>query len=194
MIVGITGGIGSGKSILSQILQTLGYFVFNSDLEAKNILQNNTEVKAKIIAKFGDDSFFEGKPNRAFIAEKVFTDKSNLDFLNNLIHPKVQDRFQEWIETHKDEKILFKEAAILIESGAYKKLDKLILVDAEEAIRIERVMKRDNVSREQVVDRLKNQMPAEEKKKYADFIVDNNGNQSLILQVMKILEELNETV
>ncbi len=192
MIVGITGGIGSGKSVVGEILTTLGYPVFNSDIEAKNILQSDAEVKASIIAKFGDDSFFKGKPNRKFIAEKVFSDKENLAFLNALIHPAVKRKFSEWKETNKVHSILFKEAAILIETGAYKELDKLILVVADEEIRIERVMQRDQVTREKVLERMRNQLSDAEKKKHADFILNNNGEESVIKQVVSILNQLGE--
>lgn len=192
MIVGITGGIGSGKSVVGDILNVLGYPVFNSDLEAKNILQSDAEVKESIIARFGDDSFFGDQPNRAYIAEKVFTDKGNLEFLNGLIHPAVQRSFEAWVKAHIESRILFKEAAILVETGSYKNLDKLILVTADEEVRIQRVMKRDQVSREKVLDRMKNQWSDEQKKEVADFVIENNGEGSLIKQVIATLKELGE--
>jgi dephospho-CoA kinase len=194
LIVGITGGIGSGKTVVSQILDVLGVPVFNSDIQAKNILQNNSEVKDKIIAEFGDDSFFNDIPNRSFIAEKVFTNPENLKFLNSIIHPAVQNEFEEWLLKHKNHNIVFKEAAILIESGAYEKLDKLILVEADLETRIERVMKRDHVNSEQVLHRIQNQMNDEEKRKYADFIIDNSGDKSVIKQLILILKELGEDI
>ncbi|MEZ4937533.1 MAG: dephospho-CoA kinase [Crocinitomicaceae bacterium] len=194
MIVGITGGIGSGKSVVGDILNVLSYPVFNSDVEAKNILQSDAEVKESVIAKFGDDSFLGDLPNRPYIAEKVFTNKENLEFLNGLIHPAVQRKFESWIKEHSESKILFKEAAILIESGAYKKVDKLILVTADEEIRIQRVMKRDGVSKEKVLERMKNQLPDVDKMKLADYVIHNDGSESVIKQVIHILKELNENL
>lgn len=194
MIVGITGGIGSGKSVLSQILIALGYSVFNSDVEAKNILQYNTEIKLKITAKFGGDSYFNDLPNRAFLAEKVFSTPDNLEFLNGLIHPQVQKNFEDWQVSKSKERILFKEAAILIETGSYRFLDKLILVEADAEIRIQRVMERDGVSKEQVEKRMATQMSDTEKRAYADFIVNNNGDRSLLKQALEVLKELGETI
>lgn len=196
MIVGITGGIGSGKSLLSRILIELGYSVFNSDLEAKNILQNDTEVRELIVAKFGGDSFLDGIPNRKFIAQKIFSDKENMSFLNGLIHPRLQLVFDKWIDIESKKvngHILFKEAAILIETKGYEKLDKLILVTAPEAIRIDRVMKRDGSSKEEILSRIRNQMPDSEKIKFADYLVDNAGDNSVLKQVLVILNKLNET-
>lgn len=192
MIVGLTGGIGSGKSTVGKIFETLGYPVFNSDFEAKNILQANAEVRKRIIAKFGDDSFFGEKPNRKFIAQKVFNNPENLKFLNGLIHPAVGKRFEEWLNDYKDSSICLKEAAILVETGSYKNLDKLILVKADEDIRIQRVLDRDDTTREEVLKRMKNQWSDEEKIPLADYIIDNSGRQSVIHQVIKILKDIGE--
>lgn len=187
--VGITGGIGSGKSIVSEIFRSMGYPVFNSDDEAKKILYNSKAVHEKLLAVFGSEIFVNGNPDKKKLAELVFSDKEKLSQLNSIIHPMVKNAFESWLK-EQSSPIIFKEAAILIESGSYKDCDKVIVVHAPEELRFRRVMKRDSVTMVVVKNRMKNQFPSEELKKYANHIIENDEDHALLPQINRILEEL----
>ncbi|MBL4594921.1 MAG: dephospho-CoA kinase [Flavobacteriales bacterium] len=189
LLVGLTGGIGSGKSTVAKVFESLSVPVFNSDTVAKSIINNDEEVIAQVITTFG--AIYEnGKLNSNKMAEVVFNDKTALKKLNNIIHPKVADYFKRWVEENASSPILIKEAAILIESGAYQQMDKIILVTAPEEIRIERVVQRDNVSEDKVKGRMQAQLSDEEKLTYADFTIDNGGKELIIPQVMEIYNQI----
>jgi len=189
LLVGLTGGIGSGKSTVAKIFKSFDIPVFNSDNEAKNIINNDKEVIRLITNGFG--SIYEkGKLNTQKMADLVFKDETALKNLNNIIHPRVKESFKEWVLENTNAKILIKEAAILIEAGAYKELDKVILVTAPEKIRIKRVVKRDTISEEKVVARMKSQFSDEEKLNYANFNIVNDGKQLVIPQVIKTYNQL----
>ena len=190
LIVGLTGGIGSGKSTITKIFSSLGVPIFNSDTEAKNIINNDAEVIEAIVAQFGA-VYEDGKLNAKKIADAVFKDKKTLEKLNKIVHPKVSQYFEQWIIANKEATIVIKEAAILIESGAYKKMDKLVLVAAPKHIRTERVMKRDGVAEEKVKERMNVQLSDKEKRSYADFVIFNNDSELLIPQVLKLHKALN---
>ncbi len=187
--VGITGGIGSGKSTVSEIFRSIGFPVFNSDEEAKNILLDSQDVHEKLKSVFGEEIIVNGIPDKKKLAELVFTDKEKLTQLNSIIHPMVKKSFEEWLKKQTSD-IVFKEAAILIESGSYKDCDRIIVVNSPERIRIDRVMQRDSVNEETVRDRMKNQLPGEEILKFADYIIKNDDNHALLPQINRILEEL----
>jgi dephospho-CoA kinase len=187
--VGITGGIGSGKTTVCNIFETFGIPVYNADDRAKKLMTSNKILKSQISDLLGSDAYFKnGRLNRKHIGNIVFKDKNKLAALNALVHPAVAKDGQAWFEQKKIEghPYAIKEAALLIESKSYKELDKLIVVTAPLELRIERVMKRDKVPREGVEARIKNQMDEQERLKYADFIIENNDEQSLIGQVNNI--------
>lgn len=188
MLVGLTGGIGSGKSTVAQIFKSLGVPVFNSDDEAKQIVNTHEEVKKQIITEFGE-VYINGKLDNVKLAEIVFSDEEALKKLNSIVHPAVGTMFKKWVAENQQQPVLIKEAAILIESGAYKELDKIILVKASEQTRIERVMKRNNVSEEEVRERMKNQLSEEEKVPLCNFFIDNE-NEMLIPQVLEIYKQI----
>ncbi len=190
--IGITGGIGSGKSIVSEILQTMGYPVFNSDDQARKILFHSKDLHEELKQNFGEEIFLDGIPNKLKIAQIVFSSKEKLEILNALIHPLVRICFEDWILQQKS-KIIFKEAAILIESGAYKECDKIIVVKSPEELRIKRVMKRDSVTEEEVKMRMKNQLSSNELMKFADFVIENDESHALLPQINLILFELNKS-
>lgn len=190
--IGLTGGIGSGKTMVAEILKNSGYRVFNSDEVAKNILKNDKEVHEKLKNIFGEEIFVDGKPVSKKIATIVFGNPEKLKALNEIIHPKVASAFSDFCK-NTNEKIVFKEAAILIESGTYKELDKLIVVHAPMEKRIERVMKRDKTDREAVEKRMKNQMSDGERNKFADFLIINDEHHALLPQINRILEELKKS-
>lgn len=189
LLVGITGGIGSGKTTVSKIFGALGIPIFNSDVEAKKIVNNNVNVIKQIKTAFGNVYDENGLDNKQLSAI-VFKDKKALEKLNKIVHPIVAQNFEHWIEEHKNSKILMKEAAILIESGAYKSLDEIILIIAPKEKRIERVIRRDGVLLEDIKVRIDKQLTDEEKTKYANYLINNNEEQLLIPQVLKVYEQL----
>jgi dephospho-CoA kinase len=190
LIVGLTGGIGSGKSTVAKVFQALGVPVFNSDLEAKKIINNDVEVISAITLEFGN-VYQNGKLDRVKMSEVVFNDKCALEKLNKIVHPKVAEYFENWVLENNDSSILIKEAAILIESGAYKKIDKIVLVTAPTTIRIQRVVNRDNISKEKVKERMNAQLSDKEKLSYADFFIINDDIQLVIPQVLAAYNKLN---
>ncbi|PKW21016.1 dephospho-CoA kinase [Flavobacterium lindanitolerans] len=171
-IIGLTGGIGSGKSSIAKHIESLGIPVYIADTEAKKIL-DTADVIAKVIALFGDDILENGKIDRKKIAALVFQDPEKLKKYNAIIHPEVYLHFQNWVKQHNNYPLVVKEAAILFESGSYKDCDKIILVTAPKENRIQRVMKRDAVTREAVEQRMSHQWDDETKKSMSDFIIEN---------------------
>ena len=189
MILGVTGGIGSGKSTVCEIFKSFGIPVYDSDARAKFLMNTSPNLINSIQANFGEKAYANGELNRHYLAEKVFSDSDALAQLNALVHPAVGRDFDEWADQQSSE-ILIKEAAILIESGAYKQCDKILVVTCPGEIRINRVMKRDDVIREQVQVRIAKQLSDEERLKYADFNIDNSGEKMLIPQVKLVLDRL----
>ena len=189
--VGLTGGIGSGKSTVSKILISKGFSVYNSDNRAKWLMNNNDNLKSNIVSIFGDKAYLKGSLNRKYLSAKVFNDSLKLKALNNLVHPLIAIDFKNWLLHQKSKDFVFKEAAVLIESGAYKEMDKIIVVSCPENIRLERVLKRDGNSPELVIKRMQNQISETEKINHADFVVKNNGSESdLVLEVEFVISEL----
>ena len=187
-IIGITGGIGSGKSLISELFYSLGYPTYNSDIEAKR-LYLNTEIKKEVISIFGEEVYNGNELNREQLGAKVFANKSLLEQLNQLIHPAVGIHFKNWV-ADQDSEIVFKEAAILIESGAFKSCDYIITVSAPESLRIQRVMTRDGVSEADVKVRIDKQLSDKEREAYANWGILNDGTTSVIKQVIDVYEEL----
>ena len=189
--VGITGGIGSGKSTITSLFHDLGVPIYNSDERAKWLLSNDVDLMDQIKILFGQESYSNNKLNRAHIANVVFQDNDMLKELNAIVHPLVKIDFENWLLLQKKEPLVIKEAAILIESGAYKELDVLIVVLADKKTRIKRVINRDNVSKEDVEKRMETQISDSERLKFANFSVDNNTDQSnLKMQVGELYKQL----
>jgi dephospho-CoA kinase len=189
--VGLTGGIGSGKSTVARIFELLNIPVYYADDRAKALYIENTGVKEKVTHLLGESAYTPtGELNRAFVAEKVFSDSSLLKQLEAIIHPAVWEDGEKWDAQHANAPYTIKEAALLYESGGYKKVDKMIVVRAPEQIRIQRVIRRDEVAPEQVRARIRQQMPEEEKVQRADFVIDNSGSRFLIPQILKIHQQL----
>src|SRR5690606_7631593 len=184
--VGITGGIGTGKSFVSKIFKTMGIPFYNADLEAKLIMVKDNNIRMALVKAFGPETYFEdGSLNRVYLSKQVFDNSQRLEVLNNIVHPAVIQAGVDWSNAQNGPYSL-KEAALLYESGSYKKLDYTILVTAPEELRIARVMKRDKVSREEVLNRIQKQMPEEEKLKFADFVIHNDEQQPLLPQIINI--------
>lgn len=171
-IIGLTGGIGSGKSTVARIFSELGVAVYIADDEAKKIMHQK-EIKDKIIILLGEEAFVKNKLNKKYIANKVFQDRFLLKQLNNIVHPAVKAHFLEWAKKQKGSYVI-KEAAILFENGGYKQCDKTILVKANKKLRINRVLKRDQNNLEEIEARMAHQWPDSKKEKLADFIIENN--------------------
>ena len=191
--VGITGGIGSGKTFACKLFELMGVPVYDADNRAKKLMTSNKSLKKSIINLLGKEAYFiNGRLNRKFIAQNVFKNAILLNELNALVHPAVALDGEEWFKKAKQagHPYAIIEAALLIESQSYKLLDKLILVTAPLEIRVSRVIKRDKTTRENVLSRISKQMDDEEKRKYADYIIENDGEKSVIEQVIKIHEDL----
>ena len=191
MIVGLTGGIGCGKSTVARFFRVLGYPVYNSDDRARYLQTNDRQIIDQMVDLLGDDILEDGAVNRKRVAAKVFADSDLLDKLNAIVHPRVKADFESWRKVQKAE-LLIKESALLFETGLYKGCDKLILVRAPEKLRIQRVMQRDGVSEEQVKSRIQRQASDAEKEAVADFVVDNNDRLMIIPQVNEIVGQLIE--
>jgi dephospho-CoA kinase len=189
--VGLTGGIGSGKSTVAQIFSILGVPVFDSDSEAKNLYHSDSVLKAGLIEKFGLDVYLPtGQINRTFLISKVFRNHQMLNELNAIVHPRVKIHFDTWLENNSDSPIIIKEAAILFESGADIQVERKIVVVAPVELRIARVIARDKTDAAGVLERMKNQWPQDELIKRADFIVDNSGKVSVIQQVLIVYKNI----
>lgn len=185
--VGITGGIGSGKTTVCKIFETLGIPVYYADDRAKALMVENKDLIVRIKHIFGDNAYTpEGELNRSYISQVAFTNPEKLKELNAAVHPAVLEDGIIWHESQKDTPYTLKEAALLFESGSYIALDKIITVTAPEDVRIERVMKRNNLSREEVEARIAKQMPESEKVQRSDFVINNDGEHALIPQVLEI--------
>lgn len=192
--LGITGGIGSGKTIVCEIFNTLHVPVYLADDRAKFLTETDTEIQNSIIREFGEESFINSTYNRQYIASVVFYEKEKLQALNRIIHPKVEKDFSDWYKKQKSSYVVH-EAAILFESGVYKQMDYTLFVDAPVNYRIERVVKRDGIPGEQVKLRLKNQWPADKIRNMADWTVINDGKTLIlprILEIHKFLTEINK--
>ncbi len=185
--IGITGGIGSGKSLICDIFKTLGVPVYSSDIEAKNILDEDPSMNSELKKIFGEEIYDQkGHLNRKIVAEKVFNDPDALQALNSIVHPIVRNHFLIWVEKNKEAPYIIKEAAILIESGAHKDVDAIVTVFTPEELRIERVMKRDKVSRESVQARINKQMKENEKVELSDYVIYNDDKQLVLPQIIKL--------
>jgi dephospho-CoA kinase len=184
--VGITGGIGSGKSTACKVFTAIGIPVFYADPEAKLLMHTNPEIRKQLISTFGEAVYLpDSTINRNYLAGIVFSDANLLAKLNSIVHPAVRQAFEEWCLT-KNTPYVLHEAAILFETGFNKLMDKTIAVVAKEEERIERVMKRDNIPSELVRERIKNQMSDEEKIKLADFVISNNEDELILPQIIEI--------
>jgi dephospho-CoA kinase len=189
--IGITGNIGSGKTTVSKLFELIGIPVFYADEAAKSIMVTDELLITGIKQTFGDAAYFEdGTLNRKHIAGIVFNDEAQLAKLNALVHPAVFRAFDSWVkQISADVPYVLKEAAVLFESSSYKLCDKTIMVTAPLELRIKRVMKRDGITREEVLNREARQFPEEKKIQLADYVLKNNESELLIPQVLKLHQE-----
>jgi dephospho-CoA kinase len=189
--IGLTGGIGSGKTIISGIFSVLGIPVFDADRQAKLIMEADEQLILSIKNAFGEESYVNGKLNRPYLAKIVFNVPTQLDLLNSLVHPATILAADRWIKAQTTAYVI-KEAALMFEAGSSAHLDYVIGVFAPEHVRIKRVMERDNVSREQVLARMKQQIDDSIKMKLCDFVIINDEQQLVIPQVLDLHTRFNE--
>ena len=183
--IGLTGGIGSGKSTIAKIFEVLGIPCYFADEAAKRLMNEDLELRNQLINHFGEQAYDANGLNRAYIASQVFNNKEKLDLLNSLVHPATIRDADEWMKRQRSPYAI-KEAALIFETASEKWLDKVIGVYAPEEIRISRTMTRDQVSREEVIDRMKNQLDEEKKMKLCDFVIHNDEQQPVIPQVLEL--------
>ncbi len=189
--VGITGGMGSGKTTVCNIFETLGIPVYYADDRAKYLMTNDEELRQKIKSIFGAEAYQKDwKLNRKYISDIAFHEPKKLKMLNDAVHPAVLKDSELWHNSQKNVPYTLKEAALLFETGSYKKLDKLITVVAPLEVRIKRIMERDKTTKEAILARIANQWSDEEKLAQSDWVIYNDGNHGLIKQVLKIHFEL----
>jgi dephospho-CoA kinase len=188
--IGITGGIGAGKSMVCKVLENMGYPVFYSDLEAKIIMNNHPEVRRFLIERVGANAYVNGELNRVFLAERFFSNPELLADVNRLVHPLVRKSFADFAKNNETSKLVFNEAAILFETGAFKQFDAIVLVTANEQTRIRRVMNRDGIGESEVIKRMSNQWSDEQKRALTEFEIDNNEDSHLLAQVEEVVVRL----
>jgi dephospho-CoA kinase len=191
--IGLTGGIGSGKSTVAQLFEVLGIPVYYADDAAKQLMNTDAALKTGIKKKFGEEIYKSGELDRQYLASIVFNDPDKLELLNSLVHPATIRDAEQWFRQQTTAYII-KEAALLFESGAADHLDLVIGVYAPEDLRIKRAMDRDGVSREEVMKRINRQMDEEMKMKRCDFIITNDEQQLVIPQVLELHQKLLQLV
>lgn len=188
-IIGLTGGIGSGKTTVAKEFSALGIPVYITDQEAKELMKSDTVLK-QIEEEFGSTVFNKGELIREKLSQIVFNDSNKLAQLNNIVHPAVKTHFKQWLSEHKNNPFVIYESAILFESGSYNECDFIINVVAPLEIRIQRVIERDKTTREKVLERIKNQWNDEEKSSKSDFIIENISMEAVKIEIVKILNFL----
>jgi len=193
--IGITGGIGSGKSLVCKIFSVLGVPIYDADSRAKILMTTDGILVEQIKKEFGSLSYnSEGVLNRKFLSATVFSQPDKLEKLNALVHPRVAADFNKWVEKHSASPYVLKEAALLFESGSYRTLDKIILVTAPEAMRIERVLARDTQRTQAEIENIiKNQFSEIEKERKTNFIIRNDEQELIVPQVLKLHERFNSS-
>lgn len=187
--IGLTGNIGSGKTTISNVFRTLGIPVFYADDEAKRLMVEDENLKKELTRTFGANVYCDSGINRKHLSELAFNDASILQKLNSIVHPVVQNYFKEWCDLQSSQYII-KEAAILIESGTHKDLEAIICVKCPKSKRVERILKRDSISVEQIESRMRNQWDEEKKSSLSDYIIENDDEHLVIPQVLSIHNDL----
>ena len=189
IIVGLTGGIGSGKSTVAKLFIELGIPVYIADTEAKRLMRTSKAIKRKLLVEFGEKAYIKNKLNRAFLANIVFNDKKKLTAINKIVHPSVANSFKRWISKHNSAYAI-QENAILFENNSADKFDFIITVTAPIQDKIDRVMKRDNVTKEAVFARMNNQISDKEKIKKSNFVIENRDLNQTKIDVSRIHKQI----
>jgi len=193
IVVGLTGGIGSGKTTIAKEFMKLGVPVYFADKEAKELMQSSNQIKKQLIKEFGPAAYTNNKLNKELLATIIFNNKSKLQRINTIIHPKVRTHFKEWI-VKQNSTYVIQENAIIFENKKEKEFDKIILVIAPLSVKIERVMKRDLVNENKVIERMKNQLEDTIKLEQSDFVIKNYNKYDIEKQVFKIHQKIKKLV
>lgn len=188
--IAITGGIGSGKSYISNILQEYGIPIYNTDDEAKRLMVSDEGIRHDLVTLLGEEVYVGGTLNKALLASYLFADAEHAVRINGIVHPRVKMDFSRWLEQHANEEIVGMECAILFEAGFDDAVDAVVMVYAPESLRIERAMKRDNATEAQIRARIAAQMNDDEKCKRADYIIYTDGSISLDSQLSTLIAQL----
>jgi dephospho-CoA kinase len=188
--LGITGGIGSGKTVVSRLLEMMGVPVYLSDTESKRLTATDPHIRRELIALLGEEVYSDGELNKPLLAGYLFSDPEHARKINGIIHPSVAADFRQWAEKHKDAPLIAMESAILIEAGFADEVDHIVMVYAPIDVRIERVLKRDASSKEAIATRIRSQMSDEEKRIKAHYTILNDGTQAIIPQVEDLLNTI----
>ena len=189
--IGLTGGIGSGKTVIANIFEKDGFPVYFADLESKKITASSMQVREKLAGKFGESLYEGGALDKKLLASLIFDNKENFDFVNSVIHPFVFEDFQLWADKQVDAvSPIVVESAILFESGFNKYVDFVVNVSAPESVRVQRVLERDDLSREEILSRMRNQLADEEREQLADYTIINDGCLALLPQVKELVKKL----
>ncbi|MFT5749180.1 MAG: dephospho-CoA kinase [Ancylomarina sp.] len=190
--IGLTGGIGSGKSLVANFFKLLGISVYISDVEAKSLMQTNSLIRESLIEAFGEKVYCNsGELNRFELAKIIFNNDDALKKVNSIVHPQVRMHYQEWLLKHLGEPYVIQESAILFDTGLYNNFDKIITVTADKEIRLNRVILRDSCSRESVLERMGKQISEQEKIEKSDFVIYNN-TELVIPQIITIHNQILE--
>ncbi len=184
--IGITGGIGAGKSVICKVFSLLGVPVYDADSMAKMVMDKSVKLQKRLQSVFGTGIISEGKPDRKALARIVFDDQEALDKLNEIVHPEVHRNFLSWLEKHRHHPYIIKEAAIMFETGAHSLLDFVILITAPEELRMQRIMARDNGSEESIRKRMERQWPDEKKIPLAGMVIRNDNTRMIIPAILQI--------
>ena len=192
LTVGVTGGIGAGKTIVCDVFKTLGIPVYHSDSRAEELMGHDPDIKKEIMLKFGEESYTTNNQlNKQYLSNLVFNDKEKLELLNSIVHPRVFNDFHKWIKHNKDKQYIIKEAALLFESGSYRDLEITVLVYCPLELRIKRTLLRDsNRTAESIKRIVDNQMSDSKKKKLADMVIINDDSILILPQILKVHEDL----
>lgn len=183
--VGVTGGIGSGKSIVCSVFQNLGVPVYQADKEAKRLMVEDDGIRAGLLDFFGTEAFRDDQLDRKYLADRIFSEPEARNYLNSLVHPVVRDDFKAWVEVQTGTPYVMEEAALLFETGAWKGLDFNILIHAARETRINRIIKRDGLTRSEILARMASQLDPEEGREHADLVIVNDEKDLVIPQVLK---------
>lgn len=188
--MGVTGGIGSGKTLVCNVFERLGIPVYDADSRAKWLMDHRESLKEKIAGLLGEGAYRAGKLDREYVARRVFSDGELLERLNRIVHPEVRDHYAEWVTKQADAPYVIEEAAILFESGADRFMDMTVLVYAPEQLRLARVMERDGVGEKEVRQRMSRQMSEEKKKELADAVIFNDEKAMLLPQIITLHQRI----
>lgn len=190
--IGITGGIGSGKTIVSHLLEVMEIPVYDSDMEAKKLTRTDAVIREKLIGLLGEEVYVGNTLNKPLLASYIFGHPAQAAQVNAIIHPRVKEHFRRWVSLHETYKVVGIESAILLEAGFSTEVDRVLLVAAPLELRLQRAMSRDFSSKEQIMARINSQMDEEQRIKQADYVIYNDENHPLISQLLSVLEDLRE--